>query len=303
MIEAYCARRSYRGGDRIDVHLSTDAPGLKLTVIREGRSPAVVFQQGEIPGHFYPVPQDVVANGCGWPVGYSFAAGPTWKSGFYRLLWATSAGEETEAFFVLRAHKPAASILWVIETNTWNAYNFYGGASTYAADGVAYAQGAPRVSFQRPLPKGFISLPDNAARLPTVGAIDTSIPYLAWAAERGLSPWTAAVSWGHRGATFAKWIETENIEVDYAVSSDLEEFPNILVPYRLMLSVGHDEYWSWGMRDTVESFIAGGGNVAFFSGNTCYWQVRLEQSGQQMVAYKNNFTADPVMGTDEQRRV
>ena len=30
------------------------------------------------------------------------------------------------------------------------------------------------------------------------------------------------------------------------------------------------------MRDTVESFIAGGGNVAFFSGNTALWQVRME---------------------------
>ena len=44
----------------------------------------------------------------------------------------------------------------------------------------------------------------------------------------------------------------------------------------LYLSVGHDEYWSRGMRDTVEAFIAGGGNAAFFSGNTSFWQVRLE---------------------------
>ena len=35
-----------------------------------------------------------------------------------------------------------------------------------------------------------------------------------------------------------------------------------------MLSVGHDEYWSWEMRDAVEGFVAAGGNVAFFSGNT-----------------------------------
>ena len=47
-----------------------------------------------------------------------------------------------------------------------------------------------------------------------------------------------------------------------------------------MLSVGHDEYWSAPMRDNLEAFIAKGGNVAFFSGNTCCWQVRSEDDGR-----------------------
>lgn len=45
-----------------------------------------------------------------------------------------------------------------------------------------------------------------------------------------------------------------------------------------MLSVGHDEYWSAAMRDNLEKYIADGGNVAFFSGNTCCWQVRSEDN-------------------------
>ena len=63
--------------------------------------------------------------------------------------------------------------------------------------------------------------------------------------------------------------------------------------YRLVLSVGHDEYWSVPMRNHLEAFIANGGNVAFFSGNVCYWQVRLENGGQAMVGYKFNFEKDP----------
>ena len=46
------------------------------------------------------------------------------------------------------------------------------------------------------------------------------------------------------------------------------------------------------MRDTVESFVADGGNVAFLSGNTCYWQVRIE--GDVMVGYKHRYAEDPV---------
>ncbi len=63
-------------------------------------------------------------------------------------------------------------------------------------------------------------------------------------------------------------------QIDFAVNSDLEFRPVVLKPYKLVLSVGHDEYWSWPMRDKIEAFIATGGNVAFFSGKTCFWQVR-----------------------------
>ena len=60
------------------------------------------------------------------------------------------------------------------------------------------------------------------------------------------------------------------------------------------------------MRDTVEGFIAGGGNAAFLSGNTSFWQVRHEdragagEPGATMVGYKGFFKHDPVFGTDRQ---
>ena len=58
-------------------------------------------------------------------------------------------------------------------------------------------------------------------------------------------------------------------------------------------------------RDTVEAFIGRGGNVAFLSGNTAFWQVRLEDRTAQgpattMVGYKGMFKNDPVYGTERQ---
>jgi hypothetical protein len=40
--------------------------------------------------------------------------------------------------------------------------------------------------------------------------------------------------------------------------------------------VGHDEYWSDAMREHVDCFVRGGGNVAFFSGNTCWYRVAFD---------------------------
>ncbi len=62
------------------------------------------------------------------------------------------------------------------------------------------------------------------------------------------------------------------------------------------------------MRDTVEGFIARGGNAAFFSGNTAFWQVRHEDPtgadgtgpAATMVGYKGFFKRDPVYDTDRQ---
>jgi hypothetical protein len=91
---------------------------------------------------------------------------------------------------------------------------------------------------------------------------------------------------------FIAWAEAAGYRIDYAVNDDLEFHPDVLEGRRLVLSVGHDEYWSTPMRDAVEGFVARGGNVAFFSANTCCWQVRSEGDG--LVCHKQNYRDDPL---------
>lgn len=100
---------------------------------------------------------------------------------------------------------------------------------------------------------------------------------------------------------FIVWAEHEGYTFDYAVNSDLGFRPEMLKAYKLVLSVGHDEYWSAPMRDHLEAFIGEGGNVAFFSGNTCCWQVRSEDAGRSLVCYKQAFVLDPLFPTEDRR--
>ena len=89
-----------------------------------------------------------------------------------------------------------------------------------------------------------------------------------------------------------EWAEGAGHRFDYAVSSDLDldvnGDPDALAGYDLVLSVGHDEYWSAGQRHAVEDHVRRGGNFASFSGNTMFWQVRLEDcpGGIAMVCHK-----------------
>jgi hypothetical protein len=79
----------------------------------------------------------------------------------------------------------------------------------------------------------------------------------------------------HWEAPFVTWLEASGYHVDYATDWDLQVDPELLTPYALMLSVGHDEYWSDEMRARIEAFIGRGGNVAFFSGNICGYRIHF----------------------------
>ena len=83
------------------------------------------------------------------------------------------------------------------------------------------------------------------------------------------------------------WLKANGFVTDSCTSIDIHEDPTILDHYHLMVSFGHDEYWSKEMRDHVENFISTGGNVVFLSGNTCWWQIRFEDGNRKMICYKS----------------
>lgn len=68
--------------------------------------------------------------------------------------------------------------------------------------------------------------------------------------------------------------------VEFCTNTDLDRDSGLLDSYQLLISCGHDEYWSAAMRDSVESFASSGGNVLILSGNTAYRAVTI--NGRQM---------------------
>lgn len=116
------------------------------------------------------------------------------------------------------------------------------------------------------------------------------------------TPWWEC-GWRNWQQPFVAWAERNGYILDYAVNSDLEFRPEILEHYRLVLSIGHDEYWSSPMRDHLESFITDGGNVAFFSGNCLWWQVRSEDQGHALVCWKDAYEQDPMFEAGDHRQL
>ena len=293
MLEAYCWPQSARPGQDVGLHVSSDAGAAGIEVARQGAGSQVVWRADAVPVPHLPIPDDAASNGCGWPAAIAIPVGPAWPSGTY-LVTLASGDEREHAFFVVRP-EPASSapILLVLSTATANAYNDWGGPSLYT--------GGDRVSFERPLARGFLDKPEPAARKAQAVPDREALGYFAYAEEHDLSPWSGGAGWWTWERPFVDWAEGHGYAIDVAVSQDLEDHPEVLDGHRLFLSVGHDEYWSWGMRDAVERFVANGGNAAFFGGNTCWWQVRYEVAGRAMTCFKYRADHDPVVGTVDER--
>jgi hypothetical protein len=293
MIAGYCWPQSVRVGAEVELFCSTSATSFDVEVVRQGLRDETVWSRTALSGREHAVPADAGAAGCRWPSTVSVEVGEDWASGFYLVRLRSADGEEAEAFFVVRAREPGSTLL-VLSTSTWAAYNDWGGPSYYTGGQIA--------SLERPLPKGFLARPEPR-RLRAARAQELEPREIAQYLGRGYSFWVVAAGWSAWEHLFVQWAEREGVAIDYAVSSDLETVPGLLDPYRLYLSVGHDEYWSAGMRDAVEGFVDRGGRAAFFSGNTSFWQIRYEQDHRVQVGYKADLEDDPVFGTERQHEL
>ncbi len=302
-VEAYCNQLSYLPGETVELHVRCATATYDLIVARWGS--ATVYSCEALAGTVPVTPPDADANGCRWPVATTIPVGSDWSSGVYLVtLRAHGAVEERSigyAMFVVRAPRPTASTLLVLASNTYNAYNNWGGRSLYT--------GGHQVSFDRPFGRGMLLRPsterDDRKSRPCLPGEEPDVDgavYQEYRFAHGYPGYMSSSGWFTYERRFVEWAMDNGIVLDIAVSSDLERVPGLTDGYRLVLGVGHDEYWSAGQRDAVEGYVAGGGNYASFSGNTMFWQVRLSDGGRRMTCHKYSaHRTDPVLGTDQQR--
>jgi len=295
MLDAYCWPLSATPRASVALHVSTDAPAFSVEVARDGAERRVVWQAEDVPGAPFPTPEGASANGCDWAPSLEIPVGLDWASGYYTVTLLTAIGEVTDAFFVVRpaADAAPADLLLVLSTNTYNAYNDWGGPSLYT--------GGTRVSFERPMAKGFLTKPEPIGRMMQATPDPEAMGYRVWARPLGLSDWSGSSGWWNWERPFLHWAERNGFTLDVAISHDLEAHPEVLDGHRAFVSVGHDEYWSGKMRDALDAYTGSGGNAAIFSGNTCFWQVRYEDEGRAMTCFKYAADHDPVIGTAEER--
>ncbi len=292
MLEAYCWPLSVAPGEPVGMHVSSDTGTFDVEVARDGARHDVVWAALGVPAGNHPTPEDASSQGCDWPAASEIPIGHDWRSGYYAVT-LKSGDERADAFLVVRPGAEPSRLILVLSTNTYNAYNDWGGPSLYT--------GGTRVSFRRPMARGFLVKPEPAGRMMQTDPDPEAMGYRDWARPRGLSDWSGGAGWWNWERPFLHWAERNGFSVDVAISQDLEQHPDVLNGHRAFVCAGHDEYWSWKMRDALDAFTATGGNAAIFSGNTCFWQVRYEDDHAALTCFKYHAHEDPVAGTSDER--
>jgi hypothetical protein len=200
-----------------------------------------------------------------WHESARFTIPDDWVSGFYLIrLTNTLTGAETYAWFVLRAAAPAPVVV-VIPTNTWHAYNHWGGLSLYRdkrgelPGGIVHTR-AHKVSFLRPHVKGY-------------GA------GFFFRSERPL----------------VHWLERSGYPVSYATDTDAHLDRLVGPRTRLVILSGHPEYQTLQERNVYLRMGRRGVSLAIFGGNSFVTQMRLSSNSQVATVWRHR-ALDPVKG-------
>ena len=279
-IEGYASEVSVAPSEVVHLHVSTRQPAYyRVAVYRIGwyggaggrRIGCVPGCAADRLGAAEPLPAPAAGTGllpAQWPVTDEFRVGRNWPSGYYlanlTLTRGRAAGRGSWVPFVVRASPSQApaqtptqgsAILVQAAVNTWQAYNRWGGRSLYwNHTGV----GDDHVSFDRPY---------DQRGAPRYAGPEANLPQ-AWEFP------------------LVRFLERFGYDVSYTTDLDTDRDPTELLRHRLVMSAGHDEYWTTTMRTAFERARDAGVNLAFMGANTAYWQMRYEDGGRTIVEYR-----------------
>lgn len=249
-IEGYCSHTSIRPGQVIQFHVSANpASSFTLDLYRMGYyggdGARHMMSLGPFPG--VPQPDPPVGpkrlRDCQWEAAASFQIPHDWVSGVYLgKLTARREGLQSYVIFIVRDDRRADFIFQCSDT-TWQAYNRWPSQFSLYDNGKTewYWGGGVQISFNRPYGKYCQIL------------------------DAPLS--TGSGEWFLWEFPFAFWLEQQGYDVTYISNLDTHHDASGLLRAKGFLSVGHDEYWSIEMFRNMQSALARGLNIGFFSGN------------------------------------
>jgi hypothetical protein len=276
-IEAFADAVSVRAGEPIGLHVSSTAATFRVQVLRtgdyDGHWARQVWAGGDVPGGVRtgrtvdPVTRMVSAP---WPRSTTLDT-TGWLPGAYLAKLVGSDGAASFVPFVVRDTTSRASVLLVHGAATWQAYNPWGGPSTYRGYRTSdkaedFELRATAASFDRPYQRG----------LGAGGFLTDELPAVAAAERLGL-------------------------RLNYATDVDLHLHPEVLDGAVAVVLLGHSEYWSRQMRANLTAARDRGVNLAFLAANGVHRRIRLTDSslgaGRVLVNYKLG-EDDPVTTLD-----
>ncbi|MEM9985522.1 MAG: N,N-dimethylformamidase beta subunit family domain-containing protein [Bacteroidota bacterium] len=242
-------------GDTLKIYLSA-APSKRVDLSIENLLSGEVLWEGSTKGSYQAVPDSVSIQGTHWQVTHQQPL--DYEPGWY-LLRAKAEGKERRSSFFVQpdSGEVQAKAAILFSTNTWNAYNYWGGQSIYTAQNYT-----PTVSFQRPQP---LSDP----------FIENSYPHHQWYYQAA-----------NKDLPLVQMLDSLGLDCDYYSMAALEAGDPRLAEYAVLIMATHSEYWSENMLSHLNQLLDSGVSLVNLAGNVAAYRTFFDLEKQTMTIYR-----------------
>jgi hypothetical protein len=202
------------------------------------------------------------AEGCEqWEESFRFPVPGNWNSGIFAMKCQTLAGDQHSIPFVVNPPDgKSGDLCLVVNTNTWAAYNDWGGYDRYYLDGF----GPTEFSIKRP---NFWLFETNTVKYPY---------YCRHLLRSEL--WVF------------NWLREHGYKVDLWTDLDFHAGIDRLNEYAAIVVTTHPEYWSVQMMNYLKSYLEAGGCFINLGGNELYDAVEVADDFGRITVYGHQGT-------------
>jgi len=274
-------------GDHVGLYVSTSAPAFYVVAYRmgyyQGLGARQIWSSSELPGRIQPpcpISKGVNMVTCdNWSRSLDVSITNHFVPGEY--LFKLTGTDGHQSYVPLTIWDPNSTSAYLVMNrslteegwNTYGGYSFYQGEGPCILDSIHYpvCNRARVVSFDRPYSDG------NGAS----DFMSNEYPLVRYMEENGL-------------------------DVSYVTDVTIDEHPTVLLQHRALLSLGHDELWTYSERQAAQTALSDGVNVAFFGAAAVLRHARLQSSplgaDREEVDYRND-AEDPLNGKGDPMEV
>lgn len=279
-IDGYFDRTSYLPGQSATLYVDSHSDPFSYTVYRmgyyQGLGGREVANGSVAPNKWQPgrtvaddLPRGARLLTTGWRPSTTIPLDPSWVSGYYLVkLHDDYTGGESYANFVLRSPDPAPVVI-VLATNTWQAYNAWGGLSLYRDMRVA-----PPIKKQADVPHEVSFLRPYGARSGEVHG------------DKGATDGKGASAGAGEFFLFDRplvaWAESNGYPVSYATDDDVRPAVEAGASTKIVVFSGHSEYHSLAEWNETLRLTTVGVSEAFLGGNAFAWQARFGDDNRHL---------------------
>jgi hypothetical protein len=245
-VEGYTHKTQYAPSEIIEFKIHCLTPTHRIEVFRHGMVDVKVHDANGLSSlqqnyHCYSY-----SYGCHWKTTHHLPVPPTWKPGIYSARITDEDGNLNWLNFIITkaAGTPGKDIAMLASTNTWQAYNDWGGGSFYDFEMDENVLSSLNISFQRP----------NKYATPEA---------------RG----------GHLLAAelhLVRWLDRNGFQWDQYTDRNLHDDEYLLEPYKVVIIQTHPEYYTKQMYDRLYRYVQNGGRLMYLGGNGIWGKVVID---------------------------